>query len=229
MSAEQTRLVWDWPLRLFHWALAVTVVGAWLSGEYGGYDWQDAHSYFGFTALGLLIFRVLWGFVGPRHARFSALIPKFGALLQELRNLPGRGGHESVGHSSLASLAVMAMLLAVSAQAVSGLFMTDDIFFDGPWRMMVEGDTAKIFEQAHHTASTIIAVLVGLHVFAIAYYRFRKGRRLLGPMIHGRKSASIVSEEDAIPGSRTLVAFVTIAIVAALTWFLIFEMPGMVA
>ena len=81
MSDEQTRLVWDWPLRLFHWALAVTVIGAWLSGQFGGYDWQDAHSYFGFTALGLLIFRVVWGFVGPRHARFSALAPRVGAAL----------------------------------------------------------------------------------------------------------------------------------------------------
>ena len=227
MSPEQTRLVWDWPLRLFHWSLAVAVVGAWLSGEYGGYDWQDAHSYFGFTALGLLIFRVVWGFAGPRHARFSALIPKFGALVSELRSLPGRGGREPVGHSSLASLAVVAMLLAVLVQAVSGLFMTDDVFFDGPWRMMVESDTAKIFEEAHHTASTIIAVLVGLHVFAIAYYRFRKGRRLVGPMIHGRKSAEVVSEDDAIAGSRSVVGLVVIAAAAALTWFLIFELPAM--
>ena len=228
MSAEQTRLVWDWPLRLFHWALAVTVVGAWLSGEYGGYDWQDAHSYFGFTALGLLIFRAVWGFVGPRHARFSALVPNPRALAKEVRDLPRRGGNESVGHSSLASLGVLAMLLAVTAQAVSGLFMTDDVFFEGPWRAMVGSDTAKIFEEAHHTASTIIAVLVGLHVFAIAYYRFRKGRRLLGPMIHGRKSASVVSEQEAIPGSRSLAAVLIIASSVALTWFLIVELPGVV-
>ena len=208
MSNEQTRLVWDWPLRLFHWALAVAVVGAWLSGQFGGYDWQDAHSYFGFTALGLLIFRAVWGFAGPRHARFSALVPRPRALTKEIRELPKRGGSESAGHSSLASLAVIAMLLAVSVQAVSGLFMTDDVFFDGPWRAMVASDTAKIFEEAHHTTSTIIAVLVGLHVFAIAYYRFRKKRRLVGPMIHGRKSASVVSEQDAIPGSRSITAVV---------------------
>ena len=228
MSDKQTRLVWDWPLRLFHWVLAVTVIGAWLSGQFGGFDWQDAHSYFGFTALGLLIFRVVWGFVGPRHARFSALVPKPRGLAQELRDLPRGGGSESAGHSSLASLAVMAMLLAVLVQAVSGLFMTDDVFFEGPWRAMVESDTAKIFEEAHHTASTIIAVLVGLHIFAIAYYRFRKGRRLVGPMIHGRKSASVVDEQDAIPGSRSVAAVVIIGAVAALTWFLIFELPGMV-
>ena len=228
MGDKQTRLVWDWPLRLFHWALAVTVIGAWLSGQFGGYDWQDVHSYFGFTALGLLIFRVVWGFAGPRHARFSALIPKLGALANELRDLPRRGGSESAGHSSLASLSVVAMLLAVSVQAVSGLFMTDDIFFDGPWRAMVDSDTAKIFEEAHHTASTIIAVLVGLHVVAITYYRFRKGRRLVGPMIHGRKSASVVSEQDAIAGSRSVTAVVFIAAVAALTWFLIARLPGLV-
>ncbi len=227
MSAGQTRLVWDWPLRLFHWSLAVTVVGAWLSGEYGGYDWQDAHSYFGFTALGLLIFRVVWGFIDPCHARFSALIPKFGALLKELRELPRSGGSEAAGHSSLASLAVIAMLLAVSAQAVSGLFMTDDVFFVGPWRAMVSSDTAKIFEEAHHTASTIIAVLVALHIFAIAYYRFRKGRRLVGPMIHGRKSVEVVGERDAIADSRATIALLVIAGAAALTWFLIFKLPAM--
>ena len=228
MSAEQTRLVWDWPLRLFHWALAVTVIGAWLSGEFGGYDWRDAHSYFGFTALGLLIFRVVWGFVGPRHARFSALVPKPVALAKEVRELPRSGGSESAGHSSLAALAVIPMLLAVSVQAVSGLFMTDDIFFEGPWRAMASSDTAKIFEEAHHTASKIIAVLIGLHVSAIAYYRFRKGRRLLGPMIHGRKSASVVSESDAISGSRSIAAIVIITAAASLAWFLIFRLPGMV-
>ena len=221
MTTERTRLVWDWPLRLFHWLLAVTVLGAWLSGEYGGYDWQDAHSYFGFTALGLLIFRVGWGFVGPRHARFSALVPKPGQLIAELRQLPARGGNETAGHSSLGALAVGAMLVAVCVQAVSGLFMTDDIFFEGPWRSMVGSDTAKVFEDAHHTGETVIAVLIALHVFAIAYYRWRKGRRLVGPMIHGRKSTAV----EAISGSRSIVALAVMIAAALLTWFLLFVLP----
>jgi cytochrome b len=219
------RLVWDWPLRLWHWLFAIAVLGAWVTGEWGGYDWRDWHLWFGQSAVGLLIFRVAWGFVGPRHARFGQFLPRARQLAAYLRSLPRRDAPESVGHSPLGGLAVIVMLAVVGAQAVSGLFITDDILYEGPWYVAVGEDTADFASTVHHRLAWPVGVLIGLHLAAILAYRLFKGQRLTRAMITGRKPADRVPPSAAIAGSRGALALVLIVLVSALTWWLLAVAP----
>lgn len=219
------RLVWDWPLRLWHWLFAVAVLGAWISGQWGGYDWRQWHFWFGQTAIGLLIFRLVWGFVGTRYARFGSFVPGAKLLWAYLKTLPRRNAPETAGHNPLGAVAVVAMLAVLAVQAGSGLFISDDILYEGPWFVAVSGDTADLASSIHHRLAWPVGVLLGLHLVAIVFYRLYKRQRLTRAMITGRKPPDRVAESTAITGSRTLLALVLIVLVAALTWWLLAAAP----
>ncbi|MEM1261344.1 MAG: cytochrome b/b6 domain-containing protein [Pseudomonadota bacterium] len=221
------RLVWDWPLRLFHWVLAGAVITAWVSGRFGGFDYLTVHERAGYIVFGAILFRLIWGVVGTRYSQFRewSLTPR--NIIKACGDLVKRGGAQAVGHSSLGALSTLALLIAVTAQAVTGLVMTDDIFFEGPWRSAVPSDVADTLSFIHHRCQNVVAALVVLHLSAIAFYKFRKGHRLVGPMIHGQKSAEVVEANGAIAGSRSLVGIIVIAISTALAWYLLFEMPAL--
>ena len=122
-------LIWDLPLRIFHWSFAITVLGAWYTIEQGS-ELIDLHMKFGFVALALLIFRILWGVIGPKHARFSQFIPSPKQLLNYVKS--PNNGTKIAGHNPLGALMVIMMILLISLQAVSGLFINDDVFSSGP-------------------------------------------------------------------------------------------------
>ncbi|MFO7764594.1 MAG: cytochrome b/b6 domain-containing protein [Wenzhouxiangellaceae bacterium] len=219
------RLVWDWPLRLWHWLFAVAVAGAWISGQWGGFDWRQWHFWFGQSAVGLLIFRIIWGFVGPRHARFGSFLPRPKRILSYLKTLPRRDAPESPGHNPLGALAVIAMLAVVAVQAGAGLFVSDDILYEGPWYVAVSEASAEFASSIHHQLAWPVGVLLGLHLVAILAYRLFKGQRLVRAMITGRKPADQVPESAAIAHSRSALALVLIVLVAALTWWLLTAAP----
>jgi len=226
MAKDQSqRLVWDWPLRLWHWLFAIAVLGAWISGQWGGFDWREWHLWFGQSALGLLIFRLLWGVVGPRHARFAQFLPRPARLWAYLKTLPERNAPESVGHSPLGALAVMTLLIVLGAQITSGLFVSDDILYDGPWFVAVSEDTADWASTIHHRLAWPVGVLITLHLTAILFYRLFKRQRLTRAMITGRKSAEKVPVTASIKSSRTVLALILIALVAGLTWWLLAIAP----
>jgi cytochrome b len=219
------RLVWDWPLRLWHWLFAIAVLGAWITGQWGGFDWRQWHFWFGQAAIGLLIFRILWGLIGPRHARFSSFLTGPKRLLAYLRTLPDRHAAESAGHSPLGAVAVLVILATVSVQATSGLFITDDILYEGPWFVAVSDDTADLASTIHHRLAWPVGAIIAIHLAAIAFYRLFKGQRLTRAMITGRKAADRLRDDAAIKSSRTLLALLLIAAVAALTWWLLAVAP----
>lgn len=226
MSAgDSGRLVWDWPLRLWHWLFAAAVLGAWITGEWGGFDWRQWHLWFGQAAFGLLIFRLLWGLVGPKHARFGHFLPRPAQLLAYLKTLPERDAPETAGHNPLGAVAVVVLLGVLLLQAGSGLFISDDILYEGPWFVGVSSETAKLASTVHHRLAGPVGALIGLHLTAIAFYRFFKGQRLTRAMLSGYKPADRVAEADAIPGSRTWLALLLIVLVAAFTWWLLAVAP----
>lgn len=230
MSRDSTthhaeRLVWDWPLRLWHWLFALAVAGAWITGEWGGYDWRQWHLWFGQSAIGLLIFRLVWGFVGTQHARFASFLPRPGRLWAYLRTIHRRDTPESVGHNPLGAVAVVVMLVAVAVQAASGLFISDDILYEGPWYLAVSESFSDFASSIHHRLAWPIGALLALHLLAIFAYRAFKGQRLVRAMITGRKPADRVPEPAAIAHSRTGRALILIVLVAALSWWLLFIAP----
>lgn len=218
----EKRLVWDLPLRLFHWLLVLTVLGLWIAAEN---DYMQYHFYLGYFIIGLLIFRVIWGFVGPRHARFSRFFPTPAAIFAYTKKLFGGGTVQTVGHNPLGSVMVFVMLIVLAVQAGSGLFATDDIIWAGPYNPAVSGDTADFLTTVHHFNFNIILAAIALHVLAVALYAVAKKQNLVRPMVTGKKSAAVVPEGEAIQGPGIVKTIIVIAISAGLVYWLISAAP----
>jgi cytochrome b len=170
--------VWDLPVRLFHWTLAALILFSWWSVHNHHTDW---HIWSGCAILTLLIFRLLWGFVGSSTARFSTFV-------RGPRAIAGywRGTWRGIGHNPLGALSVLALLAAVAVQVGLGLFSEDeDGLYMGPLAQLISVDASDKARDLHETWFNVILVLIALHLIAILYYRAR-GRKLTLPMITGR-------------------------------------------
>lgn len=179
--------VWDLPTRLFHWALAICVVGSFVSGSVGG-NAMEWHFRFGYTVFALIAFRVLWGLVGGRWSRFSAFVRGPATVLRYLRGQSRSDEFHDVGHSPLGSASVVAMLVFLALQVGSGLFADDEISNAGPLVRFVSNATSSTLTAYHaNIGRWVILALVVLHVGAIIFYRVRRQRDLVGPMIGGDK------------------------------------------
>jgi cytochrome b len=178
--------VWDLPTRVFHWLLVTLVVASFVSVKIGGV-WMQYHVWSGYAVLGLLIFRMAWGFAGGRHARFSAFVRGPGVVLRYTRCLLQPEAPRHLGHNPLGGWSVLAMLLALSVQAVTGLFANDDIFTEGPLYPWVSKATSDWLTHIHKLNQGVILLLVGVHVMAVLFYLIMKHENLIQPMFTGRK------------------------------------------
>lgn len=192
--------VWDLPLRLFHWLLVLCLVGSFVTINVGG-NWTNWHFRFGYTALGLILFRVLWGVVGPRYARFSSFIFSPRAIVAYLRNAPG--APRTLGHNPPGALSVFTLLAAIGFQATAGLFTSDDIFMEGPLARLVSNAVVEQVSRLHQMNKWVILGLVGLHLLAILYYRVFRRQSLVKPMVVGDK---LVAPEATLPDPAVLAA-----------------------
>lgn len=178
-------LVWDLPTRLFHWLLVAAFAGAYFSGETGG-NWLVWHARLGFLIVGLVVFRLVWGFAGSTYARFATFVRGPSGIKAYLA-----GQWQGLGHNPLGALSVLALLGLVALQVGTGLFaFNDDTGFSGPFYDLagkLVGDTAT---WLHHKIIDLLIILAGLHVAAIAYYARVKKDNLVIPMITGHKEAS---------------------------------------
>jgi cytochrome b len=173
--------VWDLPLRIFHWLLALAVISAVVSGKIGGglIDW---HGRIGVLILGLLIFRFIWGFAGSSHSRFTHFFPtpaKINAYL--------KGHWQGHGHNPLGALSVIALLTVLAVLVGTGLFANDDIAFQGPLFTLVSKSLSDKLSAIHSYGFNVLATLVALHIAAIVFYARVKKQNLVGPMITGKK------------------------------------------
>lgn len=184
--------VWDLPTRLFHWLLVAAVTGAFVSVKLGG-NAMIWHERFGMAVIALIAFRLAWGLWGGTYARFLTFFP----TPARLRNyLSGRW--RGLGHSPIGALSVFAMLGLFGLQAVLGLFAYDDIAFGGPLVKLVSNDTTQLLTAWHHRLEWVLIAIVVLHLLALVVYRLR-GRKLVGPMIHGRTQ---IPAEPVAPAHR---------------------------
>lgn len=173
--------VWDLPVRLCHWAFALLIPAMWWTAENSEWAW---HKRMGLILLGLLVFRIIWGFIGSRTARFASFVRGPSAIVAYLRGET----KEQIGHNPLGALSVLALLSAMLLQVSFGLFAGDP--FDGatgPLNSLVGVMTADWLTDWHETFFDVIVVLMGLHVTAIACYAVFKRDNLVGPMVNGTR------------------------------------------
>lgn len=195
--------IWDLPTRLFHWALALCVIGLVVTGKVGG-NAMVWHFRLGHVVLALIVFRILWGLVGGRWSRFANFVHRPSTILAYLK---GQGKPEhSVGHNPLGALSVLGLLTVGLVQAFSGLMSDDEIAFTGPLTSLVPSSWVSAATSWHKTYGQYILLgLVGLHILAIVFYRIKKGVNLVTPMLTGDKllPAPIESSKDSA-ATRTL-------------------------
>jgi cytochrome b len=169
--------VWDLPVRLFHWGLAISVVGSVVSVKLGA---MDVHGYFGLFTLSLLLWRLVWGLVGSEPARFQRFVVSPMTTLRYLRK-----PWQVLGHNPLGAWSVLALLGLVLLQALTGWGTTDEIAFDGPLVRHLSEQWVSILGSIHLATEPLLFGLVALHVLAIVYYKRVKKVALLPAMLHG--------------------------------------------
>jgi cytochrome b len=222
----ERRLVWDLPLRAFHWLFAASILASWGTAKLG-FAWMQWHIRLGYWMMGLVTFRIVWGVIGPRHARFTSFLKGPGAVMRYARGLGGRGeGAASVGHNPLGGLMVILMLLLVIFQVSTGLFATDDIAYTGPFNPAVSNSTAELLTSLHHININLIWAAVALHVGAIAYYAFVKRQNLVPAMLHGWKPAEAVPAGEAITSSELWKALAVMIVAAAIVYGILSLAPA---
>ncbi len=179
-------LVWDLPTRLFHWVLVMLVIASFVSGKIGG-AWMQYHMWSGYAILGLLVFRIAWGFVGGWHVRFAAFVRGPVAALRYARSLLQADAPKHLGHNTLGGWSVLAMLISLLIQTVTGLFANDDIFTEGPLYPWISKATSDWLTHIHKLNQQVILVLIGVHVLAVLFYLIIKRENLIQPMFSGYK------------------------------------------
>lgn len=207
---DQFIRVWDGPLRVFHWLLAVSVLAAITTGWLGG-NWMLWHGRLGVMVLGLLVFRLLWGFWGSTYARW-------GCIFRAPLSIPAylSGNWHQAGHNPLGALSVLALLGLTGLQVFTGLFANDDIAFQGPLYTLVTRSLSGELTDLHRQIQWLLVGLVGLHLSALVFYRCR-GLALVPPMITGRMPQHAPEQQSAQGGSLR-VALVAVLLAGVVVW-----------
>ncbi len=206
--------VWDLPTRLFHWVLALTIVGSVVSAKIGGAA-MEWHFRCGFLVMGLLMFRLAWGLIGGRHSRFVNFIYSPLTLLRYLRGRTTPSEQIDVGHNPLGSLSVFALLGFLLIQVSTGLLADDEIASVGPLNKFVSSATASLATGWHKAwGQWILIALVATHIGAVVFYLVVKKHNLVRPMLGGDKTlpANTPSSAD---NTRTRLLALVIALLSA--------------
>ena len=212
MGVTRRVLIWDLPLRVFHWALVVCVVGAFVCAQIGG-NAMLWHGRFGLAVLGLLVFRIVWGFSGSTYARFTQFVRGPSVIKAYLK-----GQWTGEGHNPLGALSVLGLLGTLLLLVSTGLFSNDDIAFEGPLYTLVGKDLSDKLVGIHRLIEPLIIFLVLTHIGAILFYAHVKKMNLVKPMVRGWKE--VESGEDAQDArGGGVVPFVVAAVIAvAAVW-----------
>lgn len=196
-------LVWDAPVRVFHWLLAICVLGAFITAE--SERWRLVHATLGYSAGGLVAFRLVWGFIGTRHARFGAFVRGPSAVLRYLSSLARFQPEHHAGHNPAGALAIVVLLATTALAAVSGHLVYVDA--GGRW-----------LESVHEFTGEAMMALVGVHVAAVLLASAMHRENLVRAMFSGRKQAP---PGQAIRSPHRILAAVLAAVVVgfwAIQW-----------
>jgi cytochrome b len=178
--------VWDLPTRFFHWLLLALVISSFVTGKIGG-NLMPYHVWSGEAILTLLLFRLVWGFIGSAPSRFGAFLSGPATVMRYIPTLLRRDTPHYIGHNPLGGWSVMAMLMALFIQAGTGLFADDKIATTGPLYKWVSSAASDRLTSIHRLNQKVIIVLVALHVAAVLFHLIYKRENLITPMITGKK------------------------------------------
>ena len=174
-ASPRNVLVWDVPVRVFHWLMVLSFAGAYLTAE--SERWRLLHVTLGYTMGGLVAFRLVWGLIGTRHARFASFIKGPAAIVRYVRSVLGERPEHHLGHNPAGALAIVLMLAMAVAVTASGWALYNDL--SGEW-----------LEELHEVAANLMLAVIGVHVAAVLISSRLHRENLVAAMIDGRKAGA---------------------------------------
>ena len=209
--------VWDIPTRLFHWSLVALVLILWISGTQGN---LALHMSAGYALITLIVFRLIWGMIGSRSARFADFVRGPRAGLQYLSQSVRGQTPLYLGHNPLGGWMVLALLALLLVQAGLGLFSEDNLGIDnGPLAHLVSGATVSWATFVHKNVTLIVLlVLIAVHVCAVLFYLLVKRDNLIGAMLTGRKKIAVTENPVPVRFVSPLRAVIALAVAAGIVW-----------
>ncbi len=194
-NKKQAVLIWDFPVRVFHWLLVVSFAGAWITSESEAQ--QMVHYAFGYSAVALVLFRIIWGIVGTRYARFSQFIKGPTETIQHIKSLLTGTQHPGLGHNPAGALAMIALMGLILLIGLTGYWSVKEILGD-------------IMGEAHESIASIAMAVVVIHVAAAIIMSFMQKENLIRSMVTGKKLGD--------PGQAIRYPMYLIGIGLAVTW-----------
>lgn len=205
MTTQKTTriLVWDLPTRWFHWLMVLSFAGAWLTAESERY--RDIHVMLGYSLLGLIGFRLLWGVAGTRYARFSEFVRSPVAVVRYLKSLVSGKPEHYVGHNPAGAIAIVLLLLLGIASGISGWMTYNEM--GGEW-----------MEEGHEVFSNLMLAVVGIHIAGVVLGSLVHRENLVRAMVTGYKQGE---SGQGISGKRFLMSLVLLMAMAGFwgLWF----------
>lgn len=166
--------VWDFFVRTFHWALAASFAVAWLSSE----NWERLHDAVGYAAGALVALRVVWGFLGPRYARFAQFVRSPDTVIAYLRAIKDGSERRYIGHNPAGGAMIVVLLVAIAGTAVSGWLLTTDALWG-----------SAVLQHVHSLLAHGVLALVVVHLAGVALASLRHHENLARAMVVGVKRA----------------------------------------
>ncbi len=202
-AQKQPGLVWDWPVRIFHWTLALCFAGAWLTSE--SESWKLWHVSFGYSMAVLIGFRLIWGVLGTRYARFTQFVKGPVAIKQYFTAiLRGQPEHHT-GHNPAGALAILAIFGTVILTVASGYASYEEL--GGEW-----------LGELHETVASVLMGIVVIHIAAVVLMSLLNKENLIRAMLTGKK---LITRQEAIGSGWLSIALLLLCAVASVWWLML--------
>ena len=184
---EQQIKIWDLPVRIFHWSLVTCFFVAYFTED----DYMTLHTYAGYTVLGLVIFRLVWGFIGSYHARFNNFITRPSTVIAYIKDIFTNRAKRFLGHNPAGAAMIVALLLSLLITTLSGLAVYATEEGSGPFVGLMTNAPDFIYdgaEDVHEFFANFVVVLVVLHVIGVLVASLSHKENLIRSMFTGFKS-----------------------------------------
>jgi cytochrome b len=211
-------LVWDLPVRLFHWLTVTLVATLWVTERW---NWMGWHVAAGTTLLGLVLFRLFWGVAGSETARFARFLAGPRAAMSHLRALFVREADHEVGHNPAGGWMVVVLLALLLIECLTGVFANNDVADQGPFTDITPAWLMNLVTDLHVILFRVLVGAVVLHLAAIAFYAAAKGQNLARAMVTGRKLLPGEVAAPSVAGWRRAVvlAGLAAAVAVGVAWY----------
>lgn len=186
---KQSVLVWDLPVRVFHWLLVLSFAGAWMTAESEAQ--QMIHYAFGYTACALVLCRILWGLIGTRYARFTQFIKGPSKTTHHIKSILNRQQDHQLGHNPAGALAMVLLMVLILVLGITGYWIVKDLL-------------SERVGEVHEIIASMAMAVVTVHIAAAILMSFLQNENLIKSMVTGKKMGAV---EQAIPSPVYLVGF----------------------